>query len=341
MRPPAYILSRACWFVLPFCLLAPITSPAAEFSKAASGDGGPDTILVVGQLSPGDERQFINAALNSENAVVIFQSPGGNLLAGIEIGKAIRLKGFSTVVPDGVQCASACALAWLGGRRRFLSDTARVGFHAAYIKAEGQAAVSSAGNALVGAYLNQLGLPSPAIVYITGTPPDEIQWLNFADARRYGIDVQRLNLTARQAPPPNSSSRDLFSGLTSSVRKELFEFVDATNQSNDLSLSYLEGKYPAQVNYYGKMLSKESVLNDKKTFFKKWPARNYSIRPSSVTVTCETEKRCKTEGIVDWEASGSILNSKGAAALSLMWILQDSAWKISSETSQVLDRKLR
>ena len=123
MHRSAYKLSRVSKFIALCCLLAPITSPAAEFSKAASGSGRPDTILVFGQLSLGDEKQFINTALNSENAIVIFESLGGNLLAGIEIGKAIRLKGFSTIVPDGVQCASACALAWLGGRTRFLSST--------------------------------------------------------------------------------------------------------------------------------------------------------------------------------------------------------------------------
>src|SRR5262249_37908332 len=149
------------------------------------------------------------------------------------------------------------------------------GFHAAYIRADGQAAVSSAGNALVGAYLNQLGLPASAIIYITGTPPDAMQWLNFADATRYGIDVQNFDVAARQTPPLDTSPRGSFSEQMSSVKNELFEFVNATNRSNDLSLSYLERKYPDQVNYYGKVLSKNSVLNDKRTFFKKWPSRNY------------------------------------------------------------------
>src|SRR5262249_54867319 len=150
-------------------------------------------IFVIGDLTPGDDRRFIDVALNSGNAIVVFQSPGGNLLAGIEIGKAVRLKGFATFVPDTVQCSSACALAWLGGRVRYMSNTARVGFHAAFIDAGGQAAVSSAANALVGAYLNQLGLPASAIIYITDAPPKGIQWLSFADAQRYGIDVQPFN----------------------------------------------------------------------------------------------------------------------------------------------------
>ena len=161
------------------CFLMPLLARAAEFSKSRSSNAGPDIIFVVGDLNSGDGKQFVDVALDSGNAIVVFQSCGGNLLAGIEIGKAIRLKGFATFVPDTVQCASACALAWLGGRVRYMSNAARVGFHAAYVDAGGQPAVSSAGNALVGAYLNQLGLPASAIVFITDTPPEDMQWLTF------------------------------------------------------------------------------------------------------------------------------------------------------------------
>jgi hypothetical protein len=79
---------------------------------------------------------------------------GGSLIAGLQIGETIRLKNFSTLVPEGAQCASSCALAWLGGTRRLMGSLAQVGFHAAY---DGQThQVTSSGNALVGAYLNKM-----------------------------------------------------------------------------------------------------------------------------------------------------------------------------------------
>ena len=321
-------------------LCMPLVVRAAEFSKSASPNDGPDIIFVVGDLTLGDDKQFINVALNTENAIVVFQSPGGNLLAGIEIGKAIHLKGFATFVPDTVQCASACALAWLGGRVRYMSNSARVGFHAVYVEKDGQAAVSSAGNALVGAYLNQLGLPASAIIYITGAPPEGMQWLNFADARHYGIDVSPFNLTAGPAAAQSSAPMESFSSQVSSVRNEVYQFVDATNRPGDLPLSYLDGKYLDQVNYYGKILPKSSVLSDKRAFFRRWPVRNYSIQPASVSVTCETTSKCQAEGIVDWAASGDILSSKGSATFSLLWVLEGKIWKISSERSQPVKRKV-
>jgi hypothetical protein len=322
------------------CLCAPFSARGAEFSKAPSQNGGQDVIFVVGDLTLGDENKFINVALSSANAIVAFQSPGGNLIAGIEIGKAIHLKGFATFVPDNVLCASACALAWLGGRIRYMSNTARVGFHAVYVDNGGQAAVSSAGNALVGAYLNQLSLPVPAIIYITGASPQGMQWLNFADAQQYGIDVRPFNLSAPSAAPQSSEPSGSSSSQVSSIKKELYEFINVTNRSNGFSLNYLQSKYRDQVNYFGKVLPKASVLNDKRTFFKRWPTRNYSIHPTSVIVTCESTFECKADGIVDWNASSSTLNSVGSATFSFLWTLEGNAWKISSENGRTIGRKV-
>src|SRR5262245_22893829 len=85
---------------------------AAEFRKSLVRDGNPDLIEVTGDLSSGDEKRFADVAIGSIDAVIVFHSRGGDLVAGIEIGKAIRLKGFSSVVPEDHLCASACALAW-------------------------------------------------------------------------------------------------------------------------------------------------------------------------------------------------------------------------------------
>jgi hypothetical protein len=75
-------------------------------------------VSVAGELNFRDEDAFTDRVLRLKDAVVVFDSVGGNLVAGIKIGKASRLKGFSTLVLDDTLCASACALAWLGGKTR-------------------------------------------------------------------------------------------------------------------------------------------------------------------------------------------------------------------------------
>jgi hypothetical protein len=91
--------------------------------------------------------------------------------------------------------------------------------------------------------------------------------------------------------------------------------------------------------YYGNLLPKRSVLNEKAAFFEKWPVRNYSVRADSVTVTCKTGFECRADGVLDWQVSGHILSSKGSLTFSLVWYLEDGNWKIASEATWPIDRK--
>ena len=63
-------------------------------------------------------------------------SPGGNLYEGMKHGLLFRQHRIKTVVEGGSDCASACALAFLGGTDsegrpwRSSSSNSRLGFHA-------------------------------------------------------------------------------------------------------------------------------------------------------------------------------------------------------------------
>jgi ATP-dependent protease ClpP protease subunit len=146
-------------------------------------------ISVYGEFTEGDDTRFKNVAISTDKAVVLLSSPGGLAGVGMEIGRTISIKGFSTAVSDNAICASSCGLAWLAGKHRFLTETSKVGFHAVFVDTTGQQDVSSAGNALVGSYLQQLGLGANAIVYVTDAAPGSMQWLTAEDAKRIGLDV--------------------------------------------------------------------------------------------------------------------------------------------------------
>lgn len=167
-------------------LFMALPAQAANITRVAGKDGI-DVILVTGALNSGDENLFRKLAVASEKAVVVMNSNGGNLLAGLEIGRAIRVRGFATAVLPDALCASACALAWLAGSPRLIDPKSNVGFHAAYRMVDGKAQESGVANALVGAYLNQIGLPENAVVYVTSAPPEGIEWLTIEKATRVGI----------------------------------------------------------------------------------------------------------------------------------------------------------
>jgi hypothetical protein len=149
-------------------------------------------MMVEGELKFRYEEVFTDNVLRLKDAVVVFDNEGGNLVAGIEIGQAIRLKGFNTLGLDDRLCASACALAWLGGKTRWAAPRAKIAVHAAWMFRSGTKQETGSGNALVGAYLNTLGLMDEAIIFITSAAPDEAEFLSFQKAEALGIAVKQF-----------------------------------------------------------------------------------------------------------------------------------------------------
>src|ERR1700730_10594600 len=206
-RIRCWIRLGSMWRAIAVLLIATTAARGAAIDVVSLGPNDPSLVKVTGPLESGDKDLFLRKILSLSSAVVAFDSDGGSLVAGIQIGETIRLKNFSTVVPNGKRCASSCALAWLGGTRRFMGPESKIGFHSAYDGDTGQ--VTGPGNALVGAYLNKIGLPYDAVVYITSAAPDSITWLSKADAEKIGIEVAFFQLnppTSGKAVAPISSA---------------------------------------------------------------------------------------------------------------------------------------
>lgn len=299
---------------------------AAEFTVLQQQNDRPAIIIVNGDLYEGDEKKFINTALSLVDAIVMLDSDGGNLIAGIEIGKAIKLKGFSSFVPNASRCSSACGLAWLGGRVRIMGSNALVGFHAAYTKEDGK--VSSAANALVGAYLNQLGLSSSAVIYITSPQPDQMRYLTIADAQRVGIEVKELDFKPTGVSRPSGatpSSTTPNSSVSFKREQDTVQFI--TNYWQLLSDGYknpadLTKLYNITVDYYGKSMYAPEILRDKQSFFKRWPNRLYQMNGTPTSISCD-ELTCYVYGEVSWTLSsydrGSRSTGTGRYSFAVSW----------------------
>ncbi|MBP7241438.1 hypothetical protein [Amaricoccus sp.] len=157
------------------------------------GDAGRAWIRVAGDLTMEVADDFDRVAAEvkigfpGRDAVdVLLASDGGQMAAGIAIGSEARRQGFSTIA--GGTCASACALAWLGGVRLGIeSDGGRVGFHQIYDRDSGTA--DPQGNALAGSYLAKLGYDYAVTAFATEAGPDDMRWLESADAARLDLAV--------------------------------------------------------------------------------------------------------------------------------------------------------
>jgi dienelactone hydrolase len=153
----------------------------------------PALILVKGKFEPEAHREsiteFLAIAARQGRAVVFFDSPGGSIGTGISLGQIIRQRGFNTAVADYTTCTSACALAWLGGRERFMGTNARIGFHAASVSRDNRD-FSAKGTAAAKDYLHHnVGITDySAISYLTEAPPTSINWLTVNEVARFRID---------------------------------------------------------------------------------------------------------------------------------------------------------
>jgi hypothetical protein len=144
--------------------------------------------------------------------IVRFNSPGGNLGAGIELGQILRANGVSTevgsdeadpeaaggtwVVPatkrvPGI-CASACAYAFMGGIDRQIEPGSKIGLHRFY---EENALLAPTAKLFTGADLDeaqkiaaalvfysiQMGVDPLVISVAAEAGPDDVRWVEAAE----------------------------------------------------------------------------------------------------------------------------------------------------------------
>jgi ATP-dependent protease ClpP protease subunit len=162
---------------------------AADITRERGVSSQPDVIRINGQINLGDEDRFRVLALESKNAIVYLESPGGRVQPALEIGTIIRLKGFETAVEDG-QCSSACAFIWLAGEPRMMSNFSSIGFHAPYVTGkDGTRTSSAAQGARIASYLSRLGFSEKVVMFALQAGSEEMQWLQKSTADSLGIAV--------------------------------------------------------------------------------------------------------------------------------------------------------
>lgn len=333
-------MQNICTLIL---LLFALTAASAAEIDVRHSDNGTTLIAIEGEFETTDVDAFRTkvAPLVPGRAMVALRSDGGSLVAGIRIGSLIREKKFTTVVPDEASCASACALAWLGGARRLVGHDASIGFHSAYVVKPQGPAESGYGNAILGAYLNQLGLSEKAILYITQAGPMSMQWMSLDGAAEHGIDVallspERAALQAKAAAIADNLDRPPEQRASEIVRLVL---ARSSGPSTEV-VPALEGLYAETVVYHGKSTPREAVLNSKHRLADRWTDRAYTIRPGSLSATCAgTGRTCRVKGVISWKYfdAKTTTRSRGVANFEYRVVLAGQAPRIVAETRSAFE----
>ena len=177
-----------------FCL--PVK--AADINLVRGAKGEEDTITIKGEFKLDDEIKFRKIALATNNATVLLDSNGGRVQPALEIGKMIRIKGFSTAV-QSAHCSSACSMVWLAGEPRMMSNFSSIGFHSAFsYGSDGKPASGALEGALYGSYLTNLGFSSRVVLFVVTAGAKDMHWLTKTEADKFGIAVNMTTLPQRR-----------------------------------------------------------------------------------------------------------------------------------------------
>ena len=161
------------------------SSAAPRSQRAKSSGQGEEVVLVMtGVIGPGSYQKFRRLVSRSKPDLVVLDGPGGVLGEALRIGQEVRRRGLSTVVIDNSHCASACAVVFLSGRKKYMGKGAAVGLHAAS-SLDGRE--SREGTGIMAHYLSSVGVPRGIVRNMSKTAPSQIRWLSRSERRALGI----------------------------------------------------------------------------------------------------------------------------------------------------------
>ncbi len=132
-----------------WALIWVLCAGAAQAVEIGPGKPGLCLYTLSGQIAPGDADKLRALPIDrpvtwpdiedGRWAAICLDSPGGSLPAGLELASYVLERGLGTVVDDGAECLSACALVFMFGTAYQLESNAlihrrlhvggRLGFH--------------------------------------------------------------------------------------------------------------------------------------------------------------------------------------------------------------------
>lgn len=333
-----------------FVLLGFVGSAVAVTIERIPIDNAPPALLVRGTFVFSDDPAALTREVLATRAkAVFFDSEGGNIAAAMAYGRTIRSLGLWTLQLRKDQCASACALAFVGGVTRH-AEPGSIGVHQSSFSSDshfdGDTAVVAIQTmtANIMAYLVEMGVDPRLLQLSLSVPPNDMRYLTAAEMEQYKItstgllDVQPAAGTEQKPAlairSPEATGKPVEPIIQDKALAFMVRYHDTWSSSNAAALAFLETAYADTIDFYGKTVSKEFVLDEKRKFADRWPRRAYSVRYGSERVSCLGS--CTMTGIVEWftESPARARMTSGIAEFTLVW--DASTDKITSESGKVL-----
>jgi hypothetical protein len=194
---------------------APMSFRLAKLEGGSCGGRCPRVIVADGVIEEDTPEAFVGFLQSVADApnlrdVVVLNSPGGRVVASMRLGAALRKLQAAVIVarfggedddlnaPSGGQCMSACVYALMGGSKRVVPPSSRIGIHRMssqdggagtgrfFTPAEPSYASPDMVDALAG-YAAKMGVSPTVIRVAERIPPAEIHIISQAELRRWRL----------------------------------------------------------------------------------------------------------------------------------------------------------
>jgi hypothetical protein len=198
---------------------SPMRFHVAPLQTENCGRRCPNVVVADGVIEPDTPEVFVDFARQAAHApnlkaVMLLNSPGGNVVASMEFGVKLRQLGMAAIVAsyggDGMragptpgQCVSACVYALMGAVRRVAPPQSRVALHRmsapkdVHLGRGGAGAVARrlADPRLVGIverYARQMGVSADVVMQAESLQPDHVRTLSAREMRRWRLAASKL-----------------------------------------------------------------------------------------------------------------------------------------------------
>jgi hypothetical protein len=97
----------------------------------------------------------------------------------------------------------------------------------------------------------------------------------------------------------------------------LLGYLAAWSSHNALAIEATSRFYGSQVRFYGRRISVDMLVAEKKRFVQQWPIRDYKPKAGSISVSCGREDTCRVTSLVTYRATNPVTGRRAAGTAPL------------------------